>query len=158
MDGFVDYDEEDSNFKGDSTLPDDIKSLETALDAFHLLLQKELIEQIVYQTNLYSTQVIWKPFWLWSCTCPSSNYQVQIYWNKRFRVSKVSEVMTVNLFEEIKRFLHLNNNTKYVQKGQPGHDKYIGTQYIDFVLFLHFTGFVYHLFYSFQCVLSFLCM
>ena len=31
--------------------------------------------------------------------------------------------MTVNRFEEIKRFLHLNDNTKYVEKGQPGHDK-----------------------------------
>ena len=26
---------------------------------------------------------------------------------------------------------------------------HMGTQYIDFVDFLHFTGFVYHLFYSF---------
>ena len=57
MDGFLDYDEEDSKFKGDSTLPDDVKSLETVLDTFHFLLPKEVIEQIVYHTNLYSTQV-----------------------------------------------------------------------------------------------------
>ena len=32
------------------------------------------------------------------------------------------------------------------------------TQYIDFVDFLYFTGFVYHLFCSFSWVLSFLCV
>ena len=58
VDGFfMDYDEEDSKFKDDSTLPDDVKCLETELDTFHFLLSKEVIEQIAYQTNLYSTQV-----------------------------------------------------------------------------------------------------
>ena len=123
VDGFLDYDEEDSKFKGDSILPDDIKSLETVLDSFHFLLPKELIEQIVYHTNLYSTQVNPAKPATWSCTCPSSNYQEQECTGIKDLDPKVSELMTVDRFEEIKRFLHLNDNTKYVEKGQPGHDK-----------------------------------
>ena len=134
----MDYDE-DSKFKSDSTLPDYVNFFETVLDTSHFLIPKEIIEQIVYQTNLYSTQVIpARPaklttskmetflamfmYRLWSCTC-SIIKATRMYWNKRFGVTNVSVVMTVNRFEEIKRFLHLNDNTKYVEKGQPGHDK-----------------------------------
>ena len=135
VDGFLDYDEEDSKFKGDSTLPDDVKSLETVLDTFHFLLPKEVIEQIVYHTSLYSTQMnpaqpakvttsemetfLAMVMYMSIIKLPGT----RMYRNKRFGIPKVSELMTVNRFEEIKRFLHLNDNTKYVEKGQPGHDK-----------------------------------
>ena len=32
------------------------------------------------------------------------------YWSSRFRVSQAADVMTVNRFEEIKRYLHFNDN------------------------------------------------
>nr|CAH7720594.1 unnamed protein product [Callosobruchus chinensis] len=45
------------------------------------------------------------------------------YWNSSMDILCISRAMTCNRFEEIKRFLHFNNNELQVPHGQPGYDK-----------------------------------
>ncbi|XP_033230325.1 piggyBac transposable element-derived protein 2-like [Belonocnema kinseyi] len=45
------------------------------------------------------------------------------YWSSVRPVPGVSEVMSVNRWEEIKRNLHFNDNESFVPAGQVGHDK-----------------------------------
>ncbi|CAH2000458.1 unnamed protein product [Acanthoscelides obtectus] len=47
----------------------------------------------------------------------------RIYWSSTLRVTTITEAMTCNRFEEIKRFVHFNDNTKQQNRDEPGYDK-----------------------------------
>jgi hypothetical protein len=44
------------------------------------------------------------------------------YWSRHLGHPVVSEAMSYNRWEEIKRFIHFNDNTTFVPTGQDGHD------------------------------------
>ncbi|CAH2086337.1 unnamed protein product [Euphydryas editha] len=44
------------------------------------------------------------------------------YWNENLGHPKISTVISCNRFEEIKRFIHFNDNTLQIPKGQTGHN------------------------------------
>ncbi len=46
-----------------------------------------------------------------------------MYRSKELNIPKISETMTVNPFDRIKRFFHCNDNSKMVLKDHPGFDK-----------------------------------
>jgi hypothetical protein len=45
------------------------------------------------------------------------------YWGSSLEMPAISQTTTCNIFEQIKRFLHFNDNNEQVQHGQPGYDK-----------------------------------
>ncbi|KAJ8949514.1 hypothetical protein NQ314_008207 [Rhamnusium bicolor] len=45
------------------------------------------------------------------------------YWNLNLNHRLVSEVMSCNRWEDIKRFLHFNSNIYMIPSGNPGNDK-----------------------------------
>ena len=81
-----------------------------------------LKQEIVEQTILYSVQerpqkpisltvadleqFLGVSMWMSIVKLP----RAQMYWNNTYKVSHVSEVMTVNRFDEIKRFVDFNDN------------------------------------------------
>ncbi|XP_045453941.1 piggyBac transposable element-derived protein 3-like [Melitaea cinxia] len=48
--------------------------------------------------------------------------ELQCYWNENLGHPKISTVMSCNRFEEIKRFIHFNDNALQIPKGQTGHN------------------------------------
>jgi len=103
-----------------------IEQLRLPADFFQYFFSDELLDQIVEQTILYSVQK--RPSKPLQCTrgdlkrfigvllymslvrMPSS----RSYWSADFRMDKVVNALTVNRFEEIKRFLHFSDNTEDV--------------------------------------------
>nr|CAH7744541.1 unnamed protein product [Callosobruchus chinensis] len=122
-------------FTGSQDLPSTILELETPLQFFKFLFPDSLIEYITEQTNLYSvqqrpnkpanikvheiTQFIGITIYMSIIQLPST----RLYWNSTIGHPAVSSVMSCNRFEEIKRFLHFNNNENIIERGQPGYDR-----------------------------------
>lgn len=50
---------------------------------------------------------------------------IRLYWStdRMFHVEAISKVMSLKRFLKILRYLHVNDNTKAIQRGQPGYDK-----------------------------------
>ncbi|KAM4623623.1 piggyBac transposable element-derived protein 2-like [Polymixia lowei] len=101
------------------------------VDYFRYLFQKEAIEEVVQQTNLYALQCnVTKPlnvtvaemeqfigvsFYMSIHGLPKT----RLYWKPQTRVEMVANTMTVNRWENIKRYLHFADNNNFV----PGGDK-----------------------------------
>lgn len=45
------------------------------------------------------------------------------YWKSSLRITFISNAMSLDKFENIKRYIHFNDNTKQIEKDQPSHDK-----------------------------------
>jgi len=109
-------------FTGDDQLPGDILKLKTPIQFFHRLFTTDLEKMIVEQSNLYATQVrpnrplqltenelqqfLGTVLWMSLIKLPSTRR----YWSARYKVDVVSESLSVNRWEEIKRFLHFVDN------------------------------------------------
>jgi len=112
-----------SPFSGDESLGPDVVDLKTPIQFFRKLFPVTLEQHIVEQTNLYAVQIrpekplkltvpelekfLGITMWMSLIVLPSARR----YWNAKYKVNHVSEVMTVNRWEEIKRFIHFNDNT-----------------------------------------------
>lgn len=112
-----------SPFSGDVSLGPDVVELKTPIQFFRKVFPVTLEQHIVEQTNLYAVQTrpdkpikltvpelekfLGITMWMSLIVLPSARR----YWNARYKVNNVSEVMTVNRWEEIKRFIHFNDNT-----------------------------------------------
>lgn len=50
---------------------------------------------------------------------------MRLYWSTDpvFQVAAVSRVMSIKRFLKILRYLHVNDNTKAIQRGQPSYDR-----------------------------------
>lgn len=44
-------------------------------------------------------------------------------WSDELRFAPVADVMSINKFEMIRRFIHFNNNYSFIPRNQPGHDR-----------------------------------
>ncbi|XP_053945112.1 piggyBac transposable element-derived protein 4-like [Anastrepha ludens] len=129
------YSSENFPFQGDSNLPDFIEELETPADMFNFIFNDDLMNFIVEQSNLIALQMdINKPanitrneidqfigitIYMSLIKLPSSRH----YWNTFIGQEFVRNAMTCNRWQNIKRFLHFNNNENIRSPGELGFDK-----------------------------------
>lgn len=123
-------------------------SSKSPLQIWKSLVTEEMLEKIVEQTNLYATQFrdshtlrarsrvhqwvkskfgvpdLLKFFSLTILMGLISYPRLEDYWltSWPFATNTFSKVMSRDRFSLIMRFLHLNDNTKYVRKGEAGYD------------------------------------
>lgn len=114
--------EEELEFLGDSSLPKNIKEMDSAYEFFSLFFDEEVFMNIVNQTNLYirqknpnNTLVISKVdvrnfigIILYMSIVHMPN--VRYYWSKTIGMEKILETMPQNKFEQMREFIHFNNN------------------------------------------------
>ncbi|XP_042142983.1 piggyBac transposable element-derived protein 3-like [Ixodes scapularis] len=129
------YDPEAVKFSGDTTLPREVTELDTPLQYFKYFITPEIVDHIVDQTNLYSVQCEPnKPV----CVTGAELEQffgtilymsivklpaTRLYWNSHIGQHAISGILSCNRWEELKRFLHVNDNTTFAPIGHPSHDK-----------------------------------
>ena len=115
-------------------MPMDLMLLSTPIQYFKFFMTGEIFEHILHQSTLYSVQ---------QCSSKAFNAKVEEleqfigislymsiiqlpstrhYWSSLLGHPVVSEVMSCNRWEEIKRCIHFNYNTTFVPAGQDGHD------------------------------------
>ena len=120
----------------------------TPLDFFGLLVTEQMLEHIVQQTNLYAQQFLnssdlrprsranlWekqphnidelRKFLALVIVMGIIHFpSIEDYWVKSwpFSNSTFSSVLKRDRFTLLLKFLHLNDNSQYIPKGQPGHD------------------------------------
>lgn len=132
---FLNVSEEFSKFKGDETLPNFIAELEDPIQFFNLLFTNEIFDYIMQQSNLFGVQtrperppnITTEELRIFCGICIYMSViqlpSTRSYWNNSMEIPNISRAMTCNRFEEIKRFLHFNDNNLQVLHGQPGYDK-----------------------------------
>ena len=108
-------------FRGPCAIPS--LTLQTPADFFKYFFDDQILEMIVKQTLLYAVQT--RPEKPLRFSCPDLEQFIGVcmmmslvkmcssrkYWSDVFRFAQVAEVMTLNRFEEIKRFIHFNDNS-----------------------------------------------
>uniref|UniRef100_A0A3Q4MXL3 PiggyBac transposable element-derived protein domain-containing protein n=1 Tax=Neolamprologus brichardi TaxID=32507 RepID=A0A3Q4MXL3_NEOBR len=107
------------NWQGQLPKADDILP---PLQYFRKFFSEDILEVIVEESNLYAIQ--WDPNKPLNLTTNELEQflgtvvymslfglpATSMFWNKATRVSKVADTMTLNRWEAIKKFLHINNN------------------------------------------------
>ena len=100
-----------------------LKDFANELSFFYFLFSVDILNDMVYQTMLYSTQERpEKPISITlddiekfiACALYMSVIKLPTtrdYWSSKLSVSCVSDLMGVNRFKEIKRFMHFNDNS-----------------------------------------------
>ncbi|GBP23668.1 PiggyBac transposable element-derived protein 4 [Eumeta japonica] len=133
-DGFLERAETDLQFTGDISLPLEITALNTPYQFFKYLFTDDIFLYISQETNKYAVekrpekpsnitvkeleQFIGICLYMSIVQLPSTRF----YWNEDMGYPKVSTIMSCNRFEEIKRFIHFNDNLTQIPKGQPGYN------------------------------------
>ena len=96
--------------------------IQEPIDYFRDIFSDELIASIVSESNIYACQIdVNKPLILTSEELEQfigilfvmsivKMTSTRDYWEKNMRYEKIADVMPVKRFEQIKRFLHFNNN------------------------------------------------
>lgn len=119
---FLNVPNEEVIFKGSESLPRDISQRITPYQFFEYIFTPEVLSYITQETNLYSVQIrSEKPAniseeeikaFIGICIYMSILHlpSTRSYWNNSMEIPAISQTMTCNRFEEIKRFLHFNNN------------------------------------------------
>ena len=101
---------------------------------FDMFFNNELIETISEQTNLYSVQISGKS--------TQTNIQeveqflgimvlmgiikyptYRMYWSPGTRIPSIADVMSINRFENLKRYFHIADNSKMPKQGEANYDK-----------------------------------
>lgn len=109
------------------------ENLPTPIVYFKKIFDGALMATIVEQTNLYSVQVTGKSI---NTTCIELEKflgififggllkypQYRMYWNSYTSIPAISESMSVNRFENLKRFFHVSNNELTPRKGSSEYD------------------------------------
>lgn len=127
--------DEEKLFKGNLDYPDIITNLETPYQFFKYFFREELIQRIVDESILYTSQKDpAKPFiitnsdlqkYLGICllTSVTHNDNIRDFWSDTIGLDLVKNTMSINTFERIRASLHFNDNDKQIPRGEPGHDK-----------------------------------
>lgn len=125
---------ESTMFTGDINLPENIMCLTDPYQFFSFLFPPTLIKYITDQTNLYASQI--SPNKL-PMICVKEIEQfiglclkmsvvklptIRHYWGN-LGIPSIYNVMSVNRFEEIKRFIHFNDNSQLPARGDYNYDK-----------------------------------
>lgn len=134
QDKSLDYNEADCAFLGDQNIPQEIKDLDTPLQFFLYLFTPDTIEYITQEMCRYSEQTrgsalgmtgkelekfIGVLIYMSIMHFPTTRH----YWNSCSSFTPISNAMTCNRFEELKRFLHFTNNEDTVPINDPNYDK-----------------------------------
>lgn len=121
-------------FRGEKELPNDVKALKTPFDFFQYFLTDDFYQHLVDQMNLYACQQKIEARFVTNkqeirqfigIMMFMSVYRypnVRSYWG-RHSFEPIRNAMTRMRFEQIRQFLHFNDNSTMVHKGQPGYDK-----------------------------------
>lgn len=115
--------EADLEFSGQTTLPSDVMNLDSPIQFFKYFIGDDIFQHIAEQSTLYSVQsrpehaVKFSPkqieefigvvLYMSLAKMP----RTRSYWSSALQFDKVTEVMSVNEFEETKRFIHFNDNS-----------------------------------------------
>ena len=117
-----DMNQEHATFTGLTDLNDELMQLSSPLHYFRYFFTDAVFEAIAQQTSLYATQQLpesplnvtvadieaFVGICMFMSLIKMSN--TRHYWSKQFRIDRIANIMNVNAFGKIKRFLHLNNN------------------------------------------------
>ncbi|KAJ8953447.1 hypothetical protein NQ318_023566 [Aromia moschata] len=115
---------EENIFLGETNLPDSILELDSPYKLFKFFFSGEFLSKIVEQTCLYSVQQRpEKPIRIDSKDIENflgilvwmaniRQHSTRRYWAPATRVPQIANVMHLNRFEEIKRFLHFSDDSK----------------------------------------------
>ena len=136
------------DYQGRSGCTEDMTN-KTPVDFFSMFITEQMLQDIVQQTNLYAQQFLdsatnipprsrtnlWdkkshdvselRKFLSLVIVMGIIHFpSIEDYWvtSWPFSTNTFSDILKRDRFTLILRFFHLNDNTKYVPKGQPGHD------------------------------------
>ena len=127
--------DDDKKFKGNLDYTDEITNLETPFQFVKYFLTDELIEKIINESMLYTTQKdptkvfqitksdLYKYIGICLLTSVTHHVNIRDLWTDIIGLQLVKNTMSLNNFEKIRASLHFNNNEKEIPRGQPGHDK-----------------------------------
>lgn len=127
--------EDQLRFHGDVEVSEQISALERPVQFFNYFFSSELVKKILEETNLYAVQS--KPerppsfdendirqfFGILIYTSLVNMPNTRSMWNDELRFAPVADVMPINKFETIRRFIHFNNNDTFIPRDQAGHDR-----------------------------------
>lgn len=127
--------QEQISFCGNEVLPSEICNLSTPFSFFRYFFNEDIIKNIQQETNLYSVQKC--PNKSISITCLEINQYIGIcimmsvvrnpsvrsYWSDIIGNNVIKECMPINRFEKIREFLHFNDNSKFLPRDHPEHDR-----------------------------------
>lgn len=120
-------------FRGQKQFPEEIKKLATPYECFRYFVDYTMVDHLVEQTNLYARQKdIRTNFIIQSDDIRKfvgillymSVYRypnVRSYWGKH-SFEPIRQAMPMLRFESIRRYLHYNDNSVAVERGNPGYD------------------------------------
>lgn len=127
--------EDDLAFIGEANLPDEISKLQTPYQFWSYLVSEEIITHLTDQTNLYVTQSHKKPplnvtnaemkrfigisHYMSVFKYPNS----RSYWSNEYGFSPINTSMTRNRYEDIRSYLHINDNSQMLDKTDMNYDK-----------------------------------
>lgn len=96
-------------------------NIKTPLEYFHYFFDDDILDMITQQSNLYSTQTIGrslnfskqdiKDFIAINLIMGIVNMPAYTdYWSQEFRFAQIADVMTLKKFQQIRRYIHFNDN------------------------------------------------
>lgn len=121
-------------FRGVTQLSASLKELHTPYDCLKYFFNDKLFLYLSEQSNLYARQTnvetkftvdpieMRKFIGILIFMSVYKYPNVRSYWGKH-SFEAIRGTMTVNRFEEIRRYLHFNDNSKAVDRGQPNYDR-----------------------------------
>ncbi|CAK1580646.1 unnamed protein product [Parnassius mnemosyne] len=129
------FSESNVEFEGSTDLGTEITALKTPYQCFNYFFTTELCNKIISETNLYATQLnpenrfnlshydLKKFLGILLYMSVQHFPSTRKYWSRRFGFEPIKQTMNVNTFEKIKKYIHFNDNDKYIPVNQPGHDR-----------------------------------
>lgn len=130
----LDY-QKDITFLGNTTLPDSILNLQTPYQFFSYFFDDVLFQTICEETVRYSVMKdVNKPFNLTPLQLRKylgilvmmsivKLNNIRSYWSPNIGNQLIANTMSINTFEDIRRFLHFNDNSKMKPRDDPAHDR-----------------------------------
>lgn len=120
-------------FRGDSSLPSEIKELQTPMEIFCYFFTKEIVLMIATETNraalnenintkfLVDVEDMYHYIGILLYMSVYRYPNLESYWGSG-SFPPITKAMSSKRFESIKKYLSFRNENKRVQKGQPGYD------------------------------------
>lgn len=124
-----------TQFSGEIHIPEDVKNLDSPNDFFSYFFDDNLCSLIIQQSQLYSVEINpSKPLTLSKTEfkrfigiiimmsivhVPNS----RSYWSDNIGNCVIKDCMSINVFENIKRFLHFNDNSLALPRNHENHDR-----------------------------------
>ena len=110
------------------------KEIGTPLYYFQQFVDGDMINNLTYQTNLYSVEKTGSSL---NVTADEIEQFIGIhimtgivkvpsyrqYWADNTRIATIADVMARNRFDKLRSFIHVNDNTQMLQRNEPGYDK-----------------------------------